>query len=98
MIKDNNFESVSKIFTTDDKTEMIQAFKELIIKRFENDLDQFDQYLFYSSKIEGWIDEMFQEVIDEVRVEFKQKLREQMLKLFEDNSVENILALSKNVK
>lgn len=96
-MSNNNFESISKIFTTNDQTEMITAFKELLIKRFEDDLNQFDKYLFDSRKIENWIDKMFLEVINEVRIEFGEKLKEKMLELFKNNDIEYILNLSKKI-
>jgi Fe-S cluster assembly iron-binding protein IscA len=92
----NNFESISKIFTTNDQAEMKQAFKELLIKRFEDDLNQFDEYLFDPRKIESWINDMFLEVINEVKIEFKKNLQEQMLKLFENGNIEQLFLLKKD--
>jgi Fe-S cluster assembly iron-binding protein IscA len=97
MNKDNSFKSIAKIFTTDDTTEMRRAFKDLLVKQFESDLEQMDTFLFDSNKVEEWIEDAYQEVIAEIKIEFKEKLREQMLKLFESNDIETILSLNKKV-
>lgn len=78
-------EAITKIFTTEDKEELRQAFKEMIKDQFKNDLEQNDNYLFDSSEIEIMINEAFEEVISKIKNEFEEKLKEQMLKFFDNN-------------
>jgi hypothetical protein len=91
-------EAISKLFTTEDQAEMKQSFKEIIIKQFENDVEQNTYYLFDPNDIEEEIREAFTEVIDEIKLEFKEKLKEQMMKLLESNDIEKLLTLKKKVK
>ena len=91
-------EAITKIFTTEDQKELKQGFKEIILEHFKNDLEQMDVYLFDPSSVEDMIIEAFEEVVNEVKSDFKIKLQEQIMKLLENNDLETLLALKKKMK
>ena len=64
-------ENIGILFTSEDKDELRQAFKEMIKEQFQTDLEQMDFYMFDPNEIEEKVNEAFQEVIDEVKAEFK---------------------------
>ena len=63
--------NIGILFTSEDKDELRQAFKEMIKEQFQTDLEQMDFYMFDPNEIEEKVNEAFQEVIDEVKAEFK---------------------------
>lgn len=87
--------AINTIFTTEDMQELKNSFKEIICKEFKIQLYAMDIYLFDPEVIEGTIEEAFNEIIDEIKSEFKTKLKEQMLKLLENNDLETLIGLSK---
>ena len=91
-------ELINKIFTTEDKNELKQGFKEIILKQFESDLQQMDVYLFDPSEIEEMITESFEDVIKEAKVDFKERLKSQITNLLETNDIERLLGFSKKKK
>jgi RNA binding exosome subunit len=88
-------ESIIKIFTTEDKDELKREFKKIISQQFEKQLEEMDVYLFNPIDIEEMIDEAFRGIISEIKIEFKEKLKEQVMKLLETNDIEKLLALKK---
>jgi hypothetical protein len=88
-------ESITKIFTTEDKEELKQEFKKIIAKQFESQLEGMDIYLFDPSIIEEMITDAFSGIIAEIKIEFKNKLREQIVKVLDNNDIETLLALKK---
>jgi len=91
-------DEIIKIFTTEDKTEMKQAFKEIVKEQFQSQLEEMDIYLFDPGIIEKMIEEAFSDVITEIKLVFKVKLREQMLAILENSDIEKLLTLKKKVK
>jgi len=87
-------ENILKIFTTEDEAELRQAFKEIIKDQFRNDLEQCDTYMFDYNEIQEMVTEGFQEVINEVKKEYKEKLREKMLVLI-DKDFEKLIKSKK---
>jgi hypothetical protein len=87
--------AIDTIFTTEDQKELKISFKEIICEEFKNQLNTMDIYLFDPGDIEETISEAFKEIIDEIKSEFKTKLKEQMLKLLENNDLETLIGLSK---
>jgi hypothetical protein len=64
-------DNIGILFTSEDKDELRQAFKEIIKEQFQTDLEQYDFYMFDPNVIENMVNEAFEEVIDEVKAEFK---------------------------
>lgn len=91
-------ENIVKIFNSEDQAEIKKAFKEIIVEQFKTDMEERDFYMFDPDAIEEMINESFCEAIDEVKIEFKEKMREQMLNLLESNDIEKLLALKKKIK
>ncbi len=90
--------TIDTIFTTEDKEELKNSFKEIICEQFKNQLEQMDLYLFDPSVVEDLINEAFEEVISDIKKEFKSKLQEQIFKLLESNDIEKLIGLKKNIK
>jgi len=84
-------ENIMKIFDAQDKEEMKNAFIEIIKEHFKTQLEDMSVYLFDPNEIEEKINDAFSEVVKEVKVEFKEKLREQMV-IFYDKKVNKILS------
>ena len=76
-------DNILKIFDTEDKTELKQAFKEIIKDQFRSDLEQMDVYLFDPNDIEEKIQEAFDEIIDDFKKDYKEKLKERMAELID---------------
>lgn len=72
-------ENIIKIFNSKDETEIKQAFKEIIIEQFRNDIQENDRYLFNPDDISDMIQEAFLNATNEVKQEYKEKLKEKML-------------------
>lgn len=87
--------AIDTIFTTEDREELKNSFKEIICESFKEQIDDMDVYLFNPEVIEEMIEEAFTEIIDEIKIEFKTKLKEQMLKLLEINDLGMLIGLSK---
>jgi len=83
-------ENIMKIFDAQDKEEMKKAFIEIIKEHFKTELEDMGVYLFDPNEIEEKINDAFSEVIKEIKVEFKEKLREQMA-VFYDKKISKIL-------
>jgi len=83
-------DNIMKIFDANDKEEMKNAFIEIIKEHFKTELEDMGVYLFDPNEIEEKINDAFSEVVKEIKVEFKEKLREQMA-VFYDKKVSKIL-------
>jgi len=84
-------ENIMKIFDANDKEEMKNAFIEIIKEHFKTELEDMGVYLFDPNEIEEKINDAFSEVVKEIKIEFKEKLREQMA-IFMDKKVQKILS------
>jgi len=83
--------NIAKIFNSEDEVELKQAFKEIIIEQFRDDLERSDTYLFDPSDVEEMIQDAFKEIVDEIKATYKIKLREEMNAAF-DKKVDKLLA------
>jgi len=83
-------DNIMKIFDAQDKEEMKNAFIEIIKEHFKTELEDMGVYLFDPNEIEEKINDAFSEVVKEIKVEFKEKLREQMA-VFYDKKLSKIL-------
>lgn len=75
---DNN---IYRIFSSQDEKEVKQAFKDLLIKQFESDLETNDCYLFDPEVITDMIHDLYEECINEIREDLKKMIKKQ----FKDN-------------
>jgi protein required for attachment to host cells len=87
-------ENIMKIFNSQDEIELKQAFKEIIKDQFKNEVEDNDMYLFDPNEIEAMILEAFEEVINDVKQEYKEKLREKMLAMV-DKDINKIIKSKK---
>ena len=72
-------ENIVKIFNSEDKQELKDAFKEIIKEHFKTELEDLGVYLFDPNEIESMINDAFSDVIKEVRAEFKASIKEQLV-------------------
>ena len=71
-------DNIIKIFNSQDEIEIKQAFKEILIDRFKEDLEQMDCYLFDPSIFEDMIKDVLQEVSDEFKAGLRTKMQEKL--------------------
>ncbi|MGL4452776.1 MAG: hypothetical protein ACRCTZ_16530 [Sarcina sp.] len=71
-------EEVFTLLTSEDKSEIKLALKDIIVNQIKNDFEDYGCYLFDPNEIEEWVSEVREEVKDEVRVIFKEKLLKEM--------------------
>jgi acyl carrier protein len=71
-------ENISKIFNSQDESEIKQAFKEIIINQFKTQLEEMDLYLFDPNVIEDMINDAFIEIVNDIKKEYKDKIKEKM--------------------
>jgi len=83
-------ENILKIFTSEDKDELRQSFKEIIKEQFQSQIEQMDVYLFDPGHIERMINEAFNDIITEIKIDFRDKMKEKM-NPFMDKQVQKIL-------
>lgn len=63
------------LLTSEDKKDIINAVKELIIKQVEKDLSDNYSYLFNVDSLEEMIEEAVDEIKEELKEEFKRAIR-----------------------
>lgn len=71
-------ENILTLFTSEDKDEIRKAIKEIIIEQIKNDFENTSTYLVDPSQIEDMVSEVVEEVKDEVRSIYKEKLMKEM--------------------
>lgn len=69
------FESITKILGLDNLEEIKAGMKDIILKKFEEDLNDYDLLLFYPDAIEEIIVDVCEEVKEEVKDKIKLKRR-----------------------
>jgi cellobiose-specific phosphotransferase system component IIB len=84
---------VLEVFNAEDNKELKQAFKAIVVEQFKNELEELDVYLFDPRRVQYLIDEMYGEILNELKVEIKETLRNQMLEIISKGNfdVSNLL-------
>jgi len=72
-------ENICKIFTSEDQTEIRQSFKQILIDRFQEELEDFTDYFFDKDVIDDMVEELFKEILEEVKGEVKEIVKEKVL-------------------
>jgi hypothetical protein len=72
--------NIMTIFTSEEQTEIKQAFKDILIENFRFEIENCREWYFCNSQMENVINEMLEELMYESKDEFKGKLKK---KLFE---------------
>jgi putative ribosome biogenesis GTPase RsgA len=90
-------ESIMKIFAEKDQNEIKKAFKDIIVSQFATELENMDMHLFNPDMIDEMIFDAFEEVVEDVKAEFKRKLTDKMLSFVEDNNIEKLITLKKKL-
>lgn len=73
-------DNILTIFTSKEQDEIKQAFKEILIENFRNEVEEDASWFFKTDDMSEYIQGMMEELIHEVKDEFKGKLKK---KLFE---------------
>ena len=71
-------DSILTLFTSEDKNEIRNAIKQIIIKQVEKDFEDNCHYLINPNEIEDMISEVIEEVKDEVKNIYREKLIKEM--------------------
>ena len=71
-------EIILTLFTSEDKDEIRKAIKEIIIEQVKTDFENTSTYLVDPSQIEDMVSEVVEEVKDEVRSIYKEKIMKEM--------------------
>ena len=71
-------DNILTLFTSEDKNEIRKAIKEIIIKQVESDFQDNCNYLINPNEIEDMISEVIEEVKDEVKTIYREKLIKEM--------------------
>lgn len=71
-------EKILTLFTSEDKDEIRKAIKEIIIEQVKTDFENTSTYLVDPSQIEDMVSEVVEEVKDEVRSIYKEKIMKEM--------------------
>ena len=67
-------DNILTLFTSEDKNEIRKAMKQRIIKQVEKDFEDNCHYLINPNEIEDMISEVIEEVKDEVKYIYREKL------------------------
>lgn len=70
--------NITTLFTSEDKKEIREAIKEIVIEQIKNDFENYSNYLFDPSQIEDMTCEVIEEVKEEVKEIYKAKLMKEM--------------------
>ena len=67
-------DNILTLFTSEDKNEIRKAIKQIIIKQVEKDFEDNCHYLINPNEIEDMISEVIEEVKDEVKTIYREKI------------------------
>lgn len=76
-------ENISKIFNTDDMTEIKSSFKEILKEKFQYEINQYDDWFFNKETCDDLMQECYEEVLRELKIELKNAVKENILKSFQ---------------
>jgi len=72
-------QEIINLFTTEDLAVMRESMREIVVKRFEEDLEQLSVYLFDEGTVNEMIDDMYKEVLAECKTQVKEILLKKLL-------------------
>lgn len=75
--------NIITIFNSEEQVEIKQAFKEILIESFRNEIENCREWYFCNSSMESAIEDMMKELMYEVRDEFKGKLKKKLYEVLE---------------
>ena len=73
----NNLET---FFNETDKQEVKNAIKEIIINEFKKEISEYGNYIIKPSFISGYLEEALEDIVEELKTEYKNVLLEKILK------------------
>ena len=76
---------IMTLFTSEDKLEIKEAVKKLVLTQIENDLESYckDSYIFYPDDVSEMVSEIVTELKEDFKAEIKEQLMAKMRKEFE---------------
>jgi hypothetical protein len=79
--------NIITIFTSEEQTEIKQAFKEILIENFRTEIENCREWYFCNSEMEKVINEMIEELMHEVKDEFKGKLKKKLFEVLDKKDI-----------
>lgn len=76
--------NIMTIFTSKEKTEIKQAFKEILLDNFREEIENSREWYFCNSGMESAINDMMEELMHEIKDEFKGKLKKKLYEVLKD--------------
>lgn len=66
--------NILTVLSSDDRKEITNAVKNIIIEQFRDDLDAYDYYIFEPDRLNSIFKDIIEEVKEEVKRDFKKKI------------------------
>ena len=71
-------DEILTIFSSEDKQELKEAFKKIIIEQFKQDLLSNDEYLIHPDEIKEMVEEVLNEILDDVKALMKEQIQKEL--------------------
>jgi len=71
--------NIITIFTSEEQKEIKQAFKEILINSFKDEIENCKEWYFCNSEIEEVISETITELVYDIKDEFKGELKKKLM-------------------
>jgi hypothetical protein len=80
-------ENIKTIFTSEEQTEIKQAFKEILIENFRAEIEESREWYFCNSEMESAIQDIMEELMHEIKDEFKGKLKKKLYEVLDQKVI-----------
>ena len=71
-------DEILTIFSSEDKQELKEAFKKIIIEQFKQDLLSNDEYLIHPDEIKEMVEEVLNEILDDVKALMEEQIEKEL--------------------
>jgi hypothetical protein len=79
--------NIITIFTSEEQSEIKQAFKEILIENFRNEIENCREWYFCNSEMEKVINDTITELAYEIKDEFKGKLKKKLYEALDEKKL-----------
>jgi len=76
-------EAIMNLFTTEDLSLMKESMRQIVVDRFEKDLEEMQIWLFDDMQVESMITDMYAELLTEVKEKIKPILFDKLMSKME---------------